>query len=71
MPKDYLRLKMTGEIGTDASDAAASGIFNVRERAWADAVIERLQFPRSIFPEVHPSAQIIGTLGAARQMTSA
>ena len=33
MPKDYLRLKMTGEIGTDASDAAASGIFNVRERA--------------------------------------
>ncbi len=62
MPKDYLRLKMTGEIGTDASDAAASGIFNVRERVWADAVIERLQFPRSIFPEVHPSEQIIGSL---------
>ena len=65
MPKDYLRLKMTGEIGTDASDAAASGIFNVRERTWADEVIERLQFPKSIFPKVHPSAQIIGTLGAA------
>jgi xylulokinase len=62
MPKDYLRFKLTGEIGTDASDAAASGIFNVRERVWADEVIERLQFPRSIFPQVHPSAKVIGTL---------
>ena len=35
---------MTGEFGTDASDAAASGIFNVRERVWADEVIERLSF---------------------------
>ena len=64
MPKDYLRFKLTGELGTDASDAAASGIFNVGERVWADEVIERLQFPRSIFPEVHPSAQIVGTLSA-------
>ena len=65
MPKDYLRFRMTGELGTDASDAAASGIFNVEERVWADEVIERLQFPRSIFPESHPSAQIAGTLSAA------
>jgi len=65
MPKDYLRLKLTGELGTDASDAAASGIFNVGERVWADEVIERLQFPRSIFPEVHPSAQIVGALSGS------
>ena len=41
---------MTGEIGTDASDAAASGIFNMRERAWADEVIERLRFQSRFSP---------------------
>jgi xylulokinase len=64
MPKDYLRFRLTGELGTDASDAAATGIFNVRERVWANEVIERLQFPRSIFPKVHPSEEIVGTLGS-------
>jgi xylulokinase len=70
MPKDYLRFKLTGELGTDESDAAASGIFNVAGRVWADEVIERLQFPRSIFPKVHPSAEIVGALdsGAAEEL---
>jgi xylulokinase len=62
MPKDYVRFKLTGEIGTDESDAAATGIFDVPARVWADKVIGRLQFPRSIFPRVHPSAEIVGVL---------
>ena len=68
MPKDYVRFRLTGKFGTDASDAAATGVFNVRERVWADDVIEKLEFPRSIFPEVHPSAQVVGSLtGSAAQ----
>ena len=62
MPKDYVRFRLTSEFGTDASDAAATGVFNVRERAWADEVIDRLKFPPSIFPKVLPSAQIVGPL---------
>jgi len=42
MPKDFLRFKLTGELETDESDASGSGIFNVRQRMWADDVIERL-----------------------------
>ncbi|RMF01121.1 MAG: xylulokinase, partial [Chloroflexi bacterium] len=34
-PKDYLRLKMTGAIATDMSDAAGSGIFNIHRQIWA------------------------------------
>lgn len=62
MPKDYVRFRLTNELGTDQSDAAATGIFNVADRIWADEVIERLGFPRSIFPDVHPSAHIVGNL---------
>ncbi len=62
MPKDYVRFRLTDELCTDQSDAAATGIFNVAARTWADEVIDRLGFPRSIFPKVHPSAQIVGSL---------
>jgi xylulokinase len=62
MPKDYIRFKITGELGTDESDASASGIFDVRERAWADDLIARLRLPRSLFPRTHESIELTGKL---------
>jgi xylulokinase len=70
MPKDFLRFKLTGELGTDETDAAGSGIFHVGRRVWADDVIERLGLPRSMFPKVHASADVVGqlTLEAATEL---
>src|ERR1700730_7825851 len=70
MPKDFLRFKLTGELGTDESDASGSGVFNVVQRVWADDVIERLELPRSMFPKVHASADVVGqlTLEAATEL---
>jgi len=70
MPKDFLRFKLTGELETDESDASGSGIFNVRQRMWADDVIERLELPRAKFPRVHASADVVGPLSeeAAAQL---
>jgi xylulokinase len=65
LPKDYLRFKLTGEAGTDESDAASSGLFDVGRRVWADEVIGRLALPRSIFPKVHASAEVVGVLGTS------
>jgi xylulokinase len=62
LPKDYIRFKITGEIATDASDAAATGLFDVAKRTWAWEVIEILGIPRSIFPEVRDSAEVCGKL---------
>ena len=62
MPKDYVRFRLTDELCTDQSDAAATGLFNVAARSWADDVIDRLALPRSIFPQTHPSAKIVGNL---------
>src|SRR5258707_14409158 len=50
MPKDYIRLKITGELGTDESDASATGIFDVGRRTSVDDLSTRLNVPRSIFP---------------------
>ncbi len=63
-PKDYVRLKMTGEAATDVSDAAASGLFDVGARRWATEIIRRAGLPESIFPPLLDSPQVAGTLRA-------
>jgi xylulokinase len=65
LPKDFLRFKLTGELGTDESDAASSGLFDVGQRGWAEEAIERLGLPRAIFPKVHASAEVVGLLSQA------
>ena len=62
LPKDYLRFRITGEIATDTSDAAATGLFDVAKRNWAWEVIDMLGIPRTIFPEFRDSAAVCGKL---------
>ena len=62
LPKDYVRFKITGEIATDASDAAATGLFDVARRTWAWEIIEILGLPKTIFPPVRDSAEVCGQL---------
>lgn len=62
LPKDYLRFRLCGDLATDPSDAAATGLFDVANLAWSQAVIEKLEMPISIFPEIRGSAELAGTL---------
>jgi xylulokinase len=62
LPKDYVRFRITGEIATDASDAAATGLFDVAGRTWAWEIIDILGLPRTIFSQVRDSAEVCGTL---------
>ena len=40
LPKDYVRLRMTGVHATDMSDASGTLWLNVRERRWDDRVLD-------------------------------
>jgi xylulokinase len=62
LPKDYIRFKISGEVATDPSDAAATGLFDVAQRTWAWEVIEVLRLPKTIFPEIRDSAGVCGKL---------
>ena len=70
MPKDYVRLMLTGELGTDASDASATGLFDIGRLVWADEPIARLKLPRSIFPSITDSSEVVGglTQSAAKEL---
>lgn len=64
LPKDYVRLKMTGEVATDLSDAAGTGIFDITRRGWAEAIIRGAGLPEAIFPQVLESSVVAGLLTA-------
>ncbi|MEI8200840.1 MAG: xylulokinase [Eubacteriales bacterium] len=62
MPKDYIRLKITGEFGTDVSDASSATGFDAAKRDWAWDILDKMNLPRSIFPACHESIAIAGTV---------
>jgi xylulokinase len=64
-PKDYVRYRLTGEIATDVSDAAASALFDVRAGAWSSAIIDGAGLPASIFPAPLASTAQAGSLTRA------
>lgn len=64
-PKDYLRLRLTGEVASEVSDASGTGLFNVRSRQWATGLIERLQIDPELLPPVFESQVISGRVSAA------
>ena len=59
-PKDYIRLKLTGGLKTDVSDASGTGFFCVRERRWADDLIRKVGLAPELFPEAVESTAVSG-----------
>lgn len=50
LPKDFIRLKLTGELATEVSDASGTGIFDVPNRAWSTGMMDLLELDPAIFP---------------------
>jgi xylulokinase len=62
LPKDYLRLRLTGEYITDASDAAGTLWLDVKNRQWSDAMLASTGLDRSHMPQVFEGTQPAGCL---------
>lgn len=61
-PKDYIRFKMTGLFGTEATDASATLMFDIVKRDWAWDVLDLCGLPGELFPKCHESGDIQGML---------
>lgn len=60
--KDYINYRLTGEIATDYSYASGSGVYDLLEWDYSERLIGASGLLRSLFPEILPSSQVIGTL---------
>ena len=65
LPKDYLRLRLTGERVTDVSDASGTLLLDIRRRAWSSQILAALDIPAEWMPAVLESPQPSGTLSTA------
>jgi len=62
LPKDYLRLRLTGEAANDISDASATALFDISARTWSSELCSRLDIPEHILAPLLESADVAGTL---------
>jgi xylulokinase len=60
LPKDYVRLRLTGKLAVDAADASGTLLFDVRRRVWSDEVCDLLQIPLDWLPPTYESTEIAG-----------
>lgn len=67
LPKDWLRLRLTGLPGTDPSDGSATLLYDIAADGWAEEVVRRLGIPLRLLPPIQASHLPAGELrhGAA------
>jgi xylulokinase len=63
LPKDYVRLRLTGSWAIDVADASGTLLLDVAARAWSDEVLDTLEIPRDWLPPVlespAPSGRVV------------
>ena len=60
--KDYIIHKLTGKFVTDYSDASGTNLLDIEKKQWSEEMIEALEIPAHILPELHASKDIAGTV---------
>ena len=64
LPKDYVRLKLTGSYATDRAGGAGTLLFNLAARDWSAEVLEALQIPAEWLPPTHEGPEVTGQISA-------
>ncbi len=69
LPKDYIRYRLTGTIGSEYSDASSTLALSVRNRYWCRELIRRAGLKEDIWPALSESWQVAGSVqeSAARE----
>jgi xylulokinase len=62
LPKDYVRLCLTGDHATDRSDASGTSWLDVGARAWSDVMIEACGLARQAMPSLYEGPEPTGRL---------
>jgi xylulokinase len=64
LPKDYLRLRLTGDHASDLSDAAGTLWLDVPHRRWSEVMLAATGLDRSHMPELFEGNAVTGQLRA-------
>ena len=65
LPKDYVRLRLTGERAIDMADASGTLLLDVARRAWSSEVLTKTGIDKQLLPPLFESSQVCGRVSAA------
>jgi xylulokinase len=60
LPKDYVRLRLTGEHAMDVADASGTLLFDVARRRWSQEMLEALELDPGWLPRALESPEVSG-----------
>jgi xylulokinase len=64
LPKDYVRLRLSGAYAMDVADGAGTLLVDLRARTWSDEVLAALDIPRAWMPPLFEGPAVTGTITA-------
>jgi xylulokinase len=70
LPKDYVRLRLTGEHAIDVADASGTLLFDVGARRWSETVLDELELPHEWMPRALESPEVSGSTAKGRPVAA-
>ena len=62
LPKDYVRLQLTGDHAIDKADGAGTILFDLGARDWSDEIVDALRIDRSWLPPTFEGPAVTGAV---------
>jgi xylulokinase len=59
-PKDYLRYRLTGELGTDMTEAGGAALMNWENRSWAAERLALVGLDSTVLPPTYEANAVVG-----------
>jgi xylulokinase len=60
LAKDYLRFRLTGEVGTEICDATGTHLVALPDQTWSEVLCSLLDVPRGKLPEIGQPSAVAG-----------
>jgi xylulokinase len=64
LPKDYVRLRLTGEAAMDKADGSGTILFDLKARTWSRLVLDKLDIPAGWLPPTFEGPEVTGKVSA-------
>jgi len=61
-PKDYLVMRLTGQLSSEPSDASATWLYDIGQQQWSETLAAACRVPMDKLPPLYASGEVVGTL---------
>jgi len=60
LPKDYVRMRLTGDRAIDVADASGTLLLDVARRRWSSEVLAEMELAEGLLPPLYESPEVCG-----------